>query len=412
MKKRTVALLGDGLYTWDGGVDYLSNIAGILEYVNDHWEDYDLKLYLVLPREYALVRGIRRVLSKGERNEGERFSYIRKVFADACKDVQVVYYRKHVKKIYDDQGKGLQKTLTKIGADICLPILRDYYPKLKTPWIGYVADFQEKYYPELFDKATLDYRENNTKCQVANTSYFVATSDSVKQDFEEFYPGDYKVFAQPFAPLAADSFIDTSSCDLSSYQLADKFFLISNQFWVHKSHITAFKALKHLYEKGHTDVHIYCTGKMNADSRDGSYSSQLYEWVQKEKLSSNIHFLGYIPKLDQIEIMKKSVALVQPSLFEGDPGGCSVYNANALLIPVIMADIRVNLEAEGTPGISLFKAGDEENLAMRMEEALSLSHEEASKQGILAHNKENAEKLAGFYMNMIEEVIKDYQPRE
>ncbi|MCM1103069.1 MAG: glycosyltransferase [Clostridium sp.] len=412
MRTRTVALLGDGLYTWDGGVDYLSNIAGILEYVDRNREDYRIRLYLVLPMEYPVVRLARKFLSKGERDDIARFSYIIEVFRSACQEVQVVYYRKHVKKLHDDKGKSLQKTLTKIGADICFPILRDYYPELRTPWIGYIADFQEKYLPELFDEQTRSYREKNSICQTRNTQYFIATSESVKKDLEEFYPGEYQVFAQPFAPMAADSFFDTSGVALAKYALPEVYFLISNQFWSHKDHRTAFRALKRLHEQGYGEVHIVCTGKMDDDFRNASYCDELRKSVREMGLEDSIHFLGYIPKLDQIEIMKRSVCLLQPSLFEGDPGGCSAYNAASLLIPVIMSDIRVNREAEGVDGITLFEAENPDSLAECMKNALKEKRRIVSDEQIREHNRLNADKLAAFYVDMIEEVIRDYQVRK
>lgn len=412
MITRTVALLGDGLYTWDGGVDYLSNIAGILEYVDRNRDDYAVRLYLVLPMEYPVVRLARKLLSKGERDDVARFSYIIDVFKSACQNVQVVYYRKHVKRLHDDKGKSLQKTLEKIGADICFPVLRDYYPELQTPWIGYIADFQEKYLPELFDEQTLAYRENNSIRQARNTQYFIATSDSVKKDLEGFYPGEYKVFAQPFAPMAADSFLDTSGAELAKYSLPETYFLISNQFWTHKSHDTAFCALKLLHEQGLTDVHIVCTGKMDDDFRNASYCDELRKSIREMAMEEYIHFLGYIPKLDQIEVMKRAVSLLQPSLFEGDPGGCSAYNAASLLIPVIMSDIRVNREAEGVDGITLFEAGNPNSLAACMKDALKVKRRTASNEEIRKHNRLNADKLAAFYVDMIEEVVRDYRTKK
>lgn len=412
MTMRTVALLGDGLYTWDGGVDYLSNIAGILEYVNSSRKDYGMKLYLVLPMEYPIVRLARKLLSKGKRDDLARFSYIIEVFESVCRDVQVVYYRKHIKKLHDDKGRSLQKTLKKIGADICFPVLRDYYPQLEVPWIGYIADFQEKYLPELFDEQTLAYRENNSIRQARNTQYFIATSESVKNDLETFYPGGYRVFAQPFAPMAADSFLDTSGVELTKYRLPETYFLISNQFWTHKSHGTAFRALKKLHEQGFKDVHIVCTGKMDDDFRNASYCDELKESIREMGMEDFIHFLGYIPKLDQIEIMKRAVSLLQPSLFEGDPGGCSAYNAASLLIPVIMSDIRVNREAEGVNGITLFEAENPDSLAACMKDALETKRRTVSVEEIREHNRQNADKLAAFYVDMMEEVIRDYLPKK
>ena len=260
MKKYTVAFLADGLYTWDGGTDFLSNIACVLQYANKS-NYYDIRMYLVLPREYYPIRVARRIIKKYDLHEKANIERVTSIFNELCPEVSVIYYRKHIKKVYDDHGKSLDKTLKRIGADICFPILRDYYPRLKTPWIGYIADFQEKYLPELFDKAVLDYRESNSKKQVANTKFFLATSKSVKDDLEKYYPGSYKVFVQPFAPFAPRKFVKCD-VDISKYHLPEKYFIISNQFWIHKNHITAIRAMKHLVDIGYKNVVLVCTGRM------------------------------------------------------------------------------------------------------------------------------------------------------
>ncbi len=406
-KELTVALLADGLYTWDGGTDFLSNIACILQYANKKM-DYNIRMYLVLPREYLPIRFLRKHIKKLDLNEKANIERVTSVFNVLCPEVPVVYYRKHIKKIYNDQGKSLDKTLHRIGADICFPILRDYYPQLKTPWIGYIADFQEKYLPELFDQRTLDYRESNSKEQVKNTRFFIATSQSVKDDLEKYYPGDYKVFVQPFAPFAPDTFINCN-VDISSYNLPEKYFIISNQFWIHKNHITAIKALKLLVDEGYSNVGLVCTGRMYSDDRDGKYSQELVALVKELNLEKNVYFVGFIPKMDQIQMMMDSVALIQPSLFEGDPGGCSVYNANSLMIPSIMADTRVNNEVEDNELIRHFKAKDPEDLKREMKQMLNQVRVKPSKADVESHNNNNIQVLAGFYIDMIETAIDNYK---
>lgn len=405
-KDLTVALLADGLYTWDGGTDFLSNIACVLQYANNNSE-YNIKMYLVLPREYLPMRIARRLFKKLDLNEKANIERVTNVFNVLCPEVPVVFYRKHVKKIYDDKGKSLDKTLHRIKADICFPILRDYYPELKTPWIGYIADFQEKYLPELFDRETLDYRELNSKKQVVNTRFFIATSMSVKDDLERFYPGDYKVFVEPFAPFASKTFIDCN-IDISGYNLPEKYFIISNQFWIHKNHITAIKAMKILVDAGYGDVGLVCTGRMYSDDRDGEYCNELKKLVSELHLEDNIYFVGFIPKMDQIQMIKNSVALIQPSLFEGDPGGCSVYNANSLMVPSIMADIRVNNEVEDSELISHFEAKNSQSLADELIKILGKEVIKPDREHLLEYNNDNIGILGDFYLSMIEECIREY----
>ncbi|MBQ9590312.1 MAG: glycosyltransferase [Butyrivibrio sp.] len=406
MKKLTVALLADGLYTWDGGTDFLSNIACILQKVGES-DGYNIKMYLVLPREYYPIRVARNHIKRLNLNEKANIERVTNVFKVLCPEVPVVYYRKHIKKIYNDGGKSLDRTLKKIGADICFPILRDYYPELKTPWIGYIADFQEKYLPELFDTATLNYRENNSRNQVKNTKFFIATSKSVSDDLAKYYPGNYKTFVQPFAPFAPNTFIDCAE-DISKYKLPKKFFVISNQFWIHKNHMTAIEAVKKVIDAGFNDIGLVCTGRMYSDNRDGKYCDEIKKLVVKLGIEKNVFFVGFIPKMDQIQMIKDSVALIQPSLFEGDPGGCSVYNANSLMVPSIMADIRVNNEVEDSVLIRHFEAKNSTDLADKMISVLKENIEKPSKQQLLAYNDENMRKLGEFYISMIEECIEKY----
>ena len=113
--------------------------------------------------------------------------------------------------------------------------------------------------------------------------------------------------------------------------------------------------------------------------------------------------------MDQIQMIKGAVALIQPSLFEGDPGGCSVYNANSLMVPSIMADIRVNNEVEDSELIRHFEAKNELDLANKMVDILARSGLKKIGNEVDAHNHANIEKLCSFYISMIDEVIRNYE---
>ena len=78
-------------------------------------------------------------------------------------------------------------------------------------------------------------------------------------------------------------------------------------------------------------------------------------------------FFGLVPKEHQIEIMKRAIAVIQPSRFEGGPGGGSVYDATSLGVRSIVSDIPVNLELPiDGKFISKFKVGDPVGLLSQM----------------------------------------------
>ncbi len=148
-----------------------------------------------------------------------------------------------------------------------------------------------------------------------------------------------------------------------TYNLPNKYFLISNQFWIHKSHETAFAALRLVQDAGE-DAHILCTGN-TTDYRWPQHFDKLKAGIAKNQLAEKIHFLGIVPKGDQLAIMRRSVAVIQPTLFEGGPGGGAIYDAVSTCTPGIVSDIDVNKEID-IGVIEFFRAGSAEDLAAKM----------------------------------------------
>ena len=99
------------------------------------------------------------------------------------------------------------------------------------------------------------------------------------------------------------------------YSLPDRFFLVSNQFWQHKMILVLFKALKLLGEMS-ISPSVVCTDHIY-DYRQPDYSDIILQTIHKFGIAQQIHLLGLIPRLDQIQLMRRSLAVVQPSLFEG-----------------------------------------------------------------------------------------------
>ena len=54
--------------------------------------------------------------------------------------------------------------------------------------------------------------------------------------------------------------------------------------------------------------------------------------------------LDLIPRSDQLELIKKSIGVIQPSLYEGGPGGFSAYEAIVFNKQLIISDIKINKE--------------------------------------------------------------------
>ena len=64
--------------------------------------------------------------------------------------------------------------------------------------------------------------------------------------------------------------------------------------------------------------------------------------------------------------MKNSLAIIQPTLFEGSTGGGVLGDAISIGVPAIISDIKVNLEAKKETNCYYFKTKNHKDLAHKM----------------------------------------------
>lgn len=152
----------------------------------------------------------------------------------------------------------------------------------------------------------------------------------------------------------------------AKYRLPDRFVLCCNQFWVHKNHRLLFAAIALLRQAGQ-EVQLVCTG-LPDDFRHPGYLQELERYINELGVTDLIHILGQIPRHDQIQLIRRSLFVVQPSLFEGL--SLIVEECRALGKPLILSDLDVHLEHEY--GI-YFKRTNVHDLAAKMAALLAVA---------------------------------------
>ena len=284
----------------------------------------------------------------------------------------------------NNHAKALEAVLKQVKADVCLPTARSFGKSFPVPWIGYIYDFQDKLMPWFFSRDELKTRDYYVANNLSDAKCVMVNSKTVKNQADQFYHRHRcDVFALPFAPFPQKTWLNHLTEEnvksvIQKYALPEKYFIISNQFWRHKSHITAFEAFRLLIiDHGVKDVHVVCTGNTH-DYRHPQYFKELNAKIRDMGIESNTHFLGHIPKLDQILIMYNSISVIQPTLIEGGPGGGCVYDAAAIGVPAILSDIPINLEIQGEPDLYFFKVQDAKDLSNKMLLLLNKSRERIS----------------------------------
>jgi len=145
-------------------------------------------------------------------------------------------------------------------------------------------------------------------------------------------------------------------CD--QYHLRKKFFFLPNQFWVHKNHTVVVEALS-LLKSHRDDIVVVCTGNPS-EFRKKDYYGQLVATIHERGLDEMMVLLGMVPYEHIFQLMRQSLAVLQPSLFEG--WSTTIEEAKSLGKGVIASNLSVHMEQD-PPESKFFAPHDPQVLA-------------------------------------------------
>jgi hypothetical protein len=223
-----------------------------------------------------------------------------------------------------------------------------YYPAIFSSFqspkaISWIPDFQHHLWPEFFPAAERQARDREALAVLAQASLLVFSSQAVQSDFRRFFPGQQIPTAVlPFYSLPEDGWFSGDPAQTAAdYELPERFFICCNQFWLHKNHKILGDALAWVKQQHGLKISLVCTGS-DADYRSGGYIPLLKRYWQSLGVSGQIRSLGMIPRSDQLQLIRRSLAVVQPSLAEG--WSTVVEDARALGKKMYLSDIAVHRE--------------------------------------------------------------------
>jgi len=219
----------------------------------------------------------------------------------------------------------------------------------KTKLVCWYADLQQEYYPEFFTRRRIIERRARIRFMLRNSNDLVASSQAVADDFVKFFSirDSMKIHIFHFASVL-DDFGSISFEDLRhNYKVPLQYFMVSNQFHPHKNHKVLLEAMVILKAKGIVLNYVF-TGRF-ANATHTPSLKEILQIVEDNSLQSQIRFLGVIPRVDQLLLMKHSQAVLQPTLFEG--WSTVIEDAISLQVPVIASNIPVNIEQLGKDGV-------------------------------------------------------------
>jgi glycosyltransferase involved in cell wall biosynthesis len=237
-------------------------------------------------------------------------------------------------------------------------------------WGGWIPDFQHHHLPQLFSQQEINLRNKIHKKIADNATVIILSSRMVQDDFSSLYPRSAPRTAvlNFVSSIDAEWFQENPKEYQERYGLSEDYFLVANQFFKHKDHLAVIEALGFLKQHGLHPT-VVCTGSTK-DSRHPDYFEELLLRIEQLGLVGQVHILGIIPRLDQIQLMRKSIAVLQPSLFEG--WSTVVEEARLLGKTILLSDFAVHLE-QNPPNSYFFERGNAEELAWLMAKVSSLA---------------------------------------
>lgn len=240
----------------------------------------------------------------------------------------------------------------------------------KRKGIFWIPDFQHRTLPEFFSQEELVRKQEKDTEMVMSKNPMVLSSLDAKNDLERFYPGyrckiEVVHFVSYIEPEIRAITPELEEKVREKFGLKKKYIYLPNQFWQHKNHIVAVRAIEELKKRGALADHDFVfTGNLE-DYRNPAYINRLKEIMEAPQVADAIRLLGFVDRTEQLCIMKNAQFIVQPSLCEG--WGTVLEDAKVLDKTVLLSDIPVHREQKNEK-CRLFHPNEPEELANLMEQ--------------------------------------------
>ena len=238
----------------------------------------------------------------------------------------------------------------------------------KIPTLSWLPDFQHIHLPEMFSPEERERRDRSFRQLAVKSTLILLLSESVKHDFDSFSPAHANKarVVRPVSYISPSFYQTPLKPIIEAYRLPEKFIYLPNQFWKHKNHGSVFEAVRLLKDEG-IEVNVVCSGNL-IDYRHPNHLSDLLQMALRLEIRNQIFFLGLIPRDHVFSLIRQSICVLNPSLFEGF--GLAADEARSLGKQLLLSDIDAHRE-QAPPRAVFFNPRDCKELAATMAEVWS-----------------------------------------
>lgn len=210
--------------------------------------------------------------------------------------------------------------------------------------LSFIADFQHLYFKNNFSLWGKIMRNFNTILCAYFSSKILLISQDAQKDLKKISNTAHKnsVLSKFVFQIPAKKEIDNLSFLKKKYKFNKPFFYVPNQYWVHKNHFIILKAIKYMKKKNNLKNILILSSGLSVDYRNPGHFIEIKKFISDNNLENNYKYLGVIPFKDVLSLIYHSIAIINPSKFEGRSS--TVEQAKSMDKKIILSNINIHKE--------------------------------------------------------------------
>jgi glycosyltransferase involved in cell wall biosynthesis len=334
---------------YKGGLNYYKNLFFA---INKHYGSL-VQIFVFVPTNFS-----KRTVSVFE-------PYSKVIYTRILERFSMLWF---ISKLFNKYFKfdfPMQQLFANYGIDVVCFCCSFHFLRSKIKTINWIPDFQSIHLPSLWTKKQLKEESKNLKLVLKKSDRIVVSSnDSLKDLISAYSISKDKIYVIHFVSQPY-SIIKENKSAIFKYTL-DPYFYLPNQFWEHKNHMIVFRAVNELRKKN-INIKLLCSGMMHDFRGRNAHLENISRYIKDNKLEDSIKLLGVIEYSDVFNLISFSLAVINPSFFEG--WSSTVEEAKTMGKKVILSDIPVHREQNPKNGY-YFNPSNYFELALIMEKIL------------------------------------------
>ena len=207
---------------------------------------------------------------------------------------------------------------------------------LEVPYMVVVWDLQHRlqpWFPEVSANGNWQHRDNLYTAVLGRAAAIIVGTQVGKLEVERFFrvdPSRILIMPHP-TPRVVDAAVAATPSVRQKYRISGDYLFYPAQFWAHKNHVNLLLALKLLKSRFDRPLSVVFVGA------DHGNLAHVKATAERLGLADRVHFLGFIPREDLIELYRQAFALSYVTFF--GPENLPPLEAFALGCPVIASEV-------------------------------------------------------------------------